>query len=308
VTIFSVCLLGRLSVQRNNEDLISLEGKLQELFAYLVLHRNRPQFRETLAGKLWGNTSSDQARRYLRHALWQLQTSLDSRQTPADEHLLRTDTEWIGLNPAIALSIDVEALEQAEQRVQGIAGSQLDEPDVQALESAVALYRGDLMEGCYLDWCLYERERLQQVYLGLVDKLMDHCEARQECDAGLHYGMKVLRIDRASERTHRRMMRLHLLAGDRTAALHQYQRCAVAMEEELGVRPGRRTQALYEQICSNTLDDGILWAPAKFEPASVSPHAEMPNVLDQLLASLSELQTQVRQQSQDLGSLVQRLS
>ena len=40
----------------------------------------------------------------------------------------------------------------------------------------------------------------------------------------LAYGARILHCDRARERTHRRLMRLHFLAGDRTAALRQYPR------------------------------------------------------------------------------------
>ena len=38
-----------------------------------------------------------------------------------------------------------------------------------------SVYRGDLLEGCYQDWCLFERERLQNAYLAMLDKLMVRC-------------------------------------------------------------------------------------------------------------------------------------
>jgi two-component SAPR family response regulator len=89
----------------------------------------------------------------------------------------------------------------------------------------VALYHGDLLEDWFQDWCLYERERLQNIYLAALDKLMDYCEASRDYDAGLAYGTRILRHDLARERTHRRLMRLYYLAGDRTSALRQYDRC-----------------------------------------------------------------------------------
>ena len=36
----------------------------------------------------------------------------------------------------------------------------MDEDRARSLEDAVSLYQGDLLEGCYEDWCIYERERL----------------------------------------------------------------------------------------------------------------------------------------------------
>src|SRR5438128_1039451 len=59
-----------------------------------------------------------------------------------------------------------------------------------------ALYRGDLLEGWYSDWCLYERERLQHMYLAMLDKLMEYSESHQEYETGQTYGMRALRYDR----------------------------------------------------------------------------------------------------------------
>jgi hypothetical protein len=39
----------------------------------------------------------------------------------------------------------------------------LNEAQAQLLKDAVNLYCGDLLEGWYQDWCLFERERLQSI-------------------------------------------------------------------------------------------------------------------------------------------------
>jgi DNA-binding SARP family transcriptional activator len=43
-------------------------------------------------------------------------------------------------------------------------------------------------------------------------------------------------------------MRLFYMAGDRTSALRQYQRCAEALAEDLNIQPGENTVKLYKQI------------------------------------------------------------
>ena len=67
-------------------------------------------------------------------------------------------------------------------------------------------------------------------------------------DDGLAYGQLVLRHDRASERTHRRMMRLRYLNGDRTGVLRQLESCTQALTEELDVGPGPATLAVADVI------------------------------------------------------------
>jgi DNA-binding SARP family transcriptional activator len=77
---------------------------------------------------------------------------------------------------------------------------------------------------------------------------MVDAEATGNWEAGLVYGRKALQEDRASERTHALMMRLHHLAGDRTAALRQYELCETALREDLRVVPQDSTRLLYELI------------------------------------------------------------
>lgn len=84
-----------------------------------------------------------------------------------------------------------------------------------------------------------------------VGKLISHCEEQKEYEAGLEYGERILRMDRAHERTYQKMMRLQQLAGDRAGSLRTYQRCAPALREELGVDPSETTIGLLEQIRSN---------------------------------------------------------
>jgi DNA-binding SARP family transcriptional activator len=205
------------------------------------------------------------------------------------------------------------------------------------VRAAIAVYRGDLLEGWYNDWCLMERERLQSAYLALLDKLMGFSAARREYEAGLVYGQIILAHDRARERTHQRMMTLHSLAGDRTGALRQYRACVAALNEELGVAPSPRTSQLYERIAagevntaseasasqaSNTPADGSNHLPSarsgspgngnRNELALPRDHIPGPteahdSVDDQLKASFDDLvrlQLQVNRRVAELGHLL----
>lgn len=231
-------------------------GKAQELLAYLLIYHDRSHTREALAEMLWEASSSATAKKYLRQALWQMQQAL-----PADG-LIENGSDWIRIAPEAAYQLDVTEFEQAFALARGVPGQEL-EPEVAAgLERAAGMYRGDLLEGWYADWCIFERERLQNIWLATLDKLIAYCEVRKDYEAGIAYGMRVLRSDRARERTHRQLMRLHYLAGDRTGALRQYQRCAQALQEELNVRPSRRTEQLHRQLLEDAFLSGRPDLPA----------------------------------------------
>jgi DNA-binding SARP family transcriptional activator len=300
----SVRLFGKFSAERNEQTIDGLDTrKLQDLFGYLALYRSRPHSRESVASLLWGNTSTAQSKAYLRKALWQLQEVLDAPGTPAEQHLLLVEPEWVQLNAKADLWLDVEVFERAFNAAQGISGDHITTECAQELQSAADLYRGDLLEGCYQDWCLYERERLQNMYIAILDKLMGYCEAHREYERGLIYGASILRYDRTREQTYRRLMRLHVLSGDRTGALREYRRCVATLLEELNVAPTSYTTALYEQIRANQFD-GVSSGSLSQSAAQLSQAS-----LAETLANLKRIETtaiQLYQQIQNSLQMIER--
>lgn len=277
--------------------------RVQELFSYLLLHRQRFHSRESLAALLWGERSTAQSKKYLRQALWQLQTALDSYSTNEKQSILLVDSEWVQINPEAVLWLDAGLFEQVFATVQGVGGRNLAEPQQQALEEAMQLYRGDLLEGWYQDWCLYQRERLQNMYLAMLDKLMGCCEAHHHYENGIAYGEAILSYDDGRERTHRRLMRLHYLAGNRTLALRQYEHCVTVLDKELGVKPAQSTVALYRHIQADQLH---LVAPP---PRDAAPGADPPlrsalRRLKQLQSLLSDIQGRLQQEIQAVENVI----
>ncbi len=293
MSVLRVCLFGKLQVQFGEHPINFNACKAEELFCYLLLYRDRSHSRETLADLLWGDSSPAHSKGYLRKALWQLQAALDLQAGSLNGNVLLVEPDWVRLNPETDLWLDLAVFEQAFTLVQSVPGKALAPQYVQTLRDAVDLYRADLLEGWYQDWCLHERERLQYMYLAMLDKLVSYSEMCYECEAGLAYGARILRYDRARERTHRRLMRLHCLGGNRTAALRQYQHCVAALDEELGVKPAKRTTALYEQIRTDQFGGP---APILAEVnAATSPLPEVLEHLKYLQAVLVNVQSQVHQ-------------
>lgn len=296
---FRVTFFGRFRVEYDRRPLAGLESqKAQELFAYLLIYHDRPHFREKLATVLWENSAPSQAKGYLRQSLWQLQAAL-SAAGEMDEEVLVVDADWMQANEAARLWLDVDHFERTFESVKGVSGAALEQEQVAAVKEAVDLYHGDLLESWYQDWCLFERERLQNIYLALLDKLLGNCEARRDYETGIDYAARLLNCDLAHERTYRRLMRLHALTGDRTGALRTYQRCVAALQEELGVAPALETQHLLRQIQS-----GVNLAD---RPSSTIEPSRRSTSLLRLLQELTHLQDSLlhmqRQVEQDIETL-----
>lgn len=298
-----VRLFGDVSVEQAGRSIPFPSGKALELFCYLLIHRDRAHTREALSEVLWPEGRSASAKGYLRQALWRLNATVQCRP---DRHrteieLLIVEPDWVRINPDAAWWLDVNAFERACAAVRDISGYSLSHSQVAGVESALELYRGDLMVTRSHDWCGYERDRLQLAYLAILDQLMCYCEAQRRYAKGLGLGQIVLRCDPARECTHRQLMRLYYRAGDRTSAIRQYQRCTSVMAQEFGVQPSAGTVALYDQICADWVPDTPI-PLASGAPVIRSLTAERPEIaaiaglnmrLDQIQATLCALQESV---------------
>ncbi|MGH3943123.1 MAG: bacterial transcriptional activator domain-containing protein [Pseudonocardiaceae bacterium] len=197
----------------------------------------------------------------------------------------------------------MNAFERSYTAVRDISGHSLTQSQAQSVESALELYRGDLMATRYHDWCGYERDRLLLAYLAMLDQLMCYCETQRVYAKGLSLGQVVLRYDPARECTHRQLMRLYYRAGDRTSAIRQYERCTSVMAREFGIQPSAGTVALYDQICADRVPDTpmplsigpSMVGPPKSERSEIAAIAGLHLRLDQIQASLYALQESVLQ-------------
>jgi DNA-binding SARP family transcriptional activator len=231
--------------------------------------------------------------------LWKLRTVLDSNVSRHQGGVLVVEPVWLSLNTNADLWLDVSVFERAFALVERIPGDMLTEGQVRVLEEAADLCRGDLLPDWYQDWCIFERERLQNCYLMMLSKLLSCCEAHGLYEKGLAYGQRILSYDRAHERTHQLLMRMHYKAGDRTSALREYQRCVEALREELDVEPAECTVALLGQIRADRLD-GREMVPVEADRTSATSQAVLDSCVRQLREILFRFQHEIQRLERDI--------
>jgi DNA-binding SARP family transcriptional activator/ATP-dependent 26S proteasome regulatory subunit len=291
-----VRLFGDVSIERDGLSVLFPPGKALELFCYLLVHRDRAHTREFISEMLWPDVEPTVSKKYLRQALWRLNTAMQHQSSPqgTGKELVVVDPNWIRINPDAPWWLDVNAFEQSYVVARDTPGRSLSDRQAHGVESALELYRGDLIATWYHDWCSYERDRLQLAYLAMLDQLMGYCEARGFYAKGVGFGQAVLRYDAARESTHCQLMRLHCAAGNRAAALRQYERCASILAKEFGIGPSADTTALYQQIHADRVNDipvGTRQPVAAVRPAREAIGLQDLRVqLDQIQAGVFTLQ------------------
>jgi len=235
--MLSLGLLGSFEAQIGPLTLAALPKKAQALMAYLAIENDVPRSRTELATLLWGDTGDEQALQSLRKALSVIRQALDE---DADAILVVQDG-------AIALergAVTVDALEFERLARAG-------DPD--SLRAAATMYRGhllaglDLDEGPFNEWLLSRRERLRELALTTLGRLLDFQTRTGADDAAIETGQRILALEPLHEAAHRALIQIFGRLGRRAAAARQYQVCVDALAQELGVTPDPSTTAAYRE-------------------------------------------------------------
>jgi DNA-binding SARP family transcriptional activator len=217
------------------------------LLAYMILHHDRAIPRERLTGLFWPERATQRARRALSHVLWQIRRALG----PAANRIV-TEHDAIIFVLCPGDRLDVEQFEAFVKT--SINSSGASAADTHNLESAVALYRADFLSGCYDDWALVERERLRELYLRALERLITMHKRRSDYEHALAFAQRLAAADPLREAAHRELMRLYHLLDRPRAALEQFATLCSLLAEELGVSPSHATVALREEIAA-TLEE-----------------------------------------------------
>lgn len=248
------CLFGPGEINYQGKRITGLCHQLPgQLLCYLLLNQERSHNRENLAAVFWGNYSSTDSRKALRNNLWRLRQALQSANIPSEEYIF-LDEERVGFNSSSHYTLDVESYENLVIPCSAVQGFDLSDLQVENLKMALRLYRGDLLESVYADWCIYDRERLRMLYISILHKLMVHSGFIRSYGSAIDYGKRLLALDNTLEKVHRQLMLLYWISGDRKTALTQYSICRQILREELKCEPMQETKRIYKQMLRDQIN------------------------------------------------------
>ena len=120
--------------------------------------------------------------------------------------------------------------------------------DLRDVEMSPVELSDDLLPEWYEDWVLLERERLRQICLHGLEAL-----SRRLGSLGLHAqaveaGLAAVGVEPLRESAQRALIEAHLAEGNASEAIRQFDRYAVLLEQELGIRPGESLRSLLPTV------------------------------------------------------------
>ena len=254
------------------------------LVAYLAATR-QTQTREALADLLWEAASTAQGLRNLRALLARI------RALVPELHVTRTA---LAFRPGDDTVVDLAYL-QAVLDDSGRAEPTAE--DISKLDTALQLYRGDLLAGFSLpdaprfeEWLVVERERLRQATLSASARLCQTCLECQNWVKGLAAARRWLAIEPFDEAALRAMLQARAALGEPGGAWQQYDAYRQHLWEVLAVEPEPATVALADRIRqplseagapfdrgSETVAPVDLPAPGPLPPNASLPYAHNPD-------------------------------
>lgn len=233
MSTLQIQLLGDFQIRHQDKPLGGFDSpRLQSLLAYLVLHRDAPQSRKQIAFLLWQDSTEPQAHANLRNLVLRLRKVM-----PDAERFLSADMQTLQWRGEAPFALDVDDFEKAAQT-----------KSRSALESAVNLYRGDLLPACYDEWILPERERLRELYVDALAQLVNLTETAHDYQTAIGYGRRLLQADPLGEQAYRKLMELYARLGDRANMVRVYQTCVAVLKRELDAEPSATTRETFERL------------------------------------------------------------
>ncbi|HVL83968.1 MAG TPA: AAA family ATPase [Pseudonocardia sp.] len=190
-----------------------------ELVQLLALAAHRRLQRDQVIEALWPHLTPQAGAANLRKAAYQARQALG-----------RQDAVVLGGGRVVLLSsaeIDVE-------RFYRLAEAALRTRDPAAAAEAAQACTGVLLpDARYEEWVQAERERVRALHVKVL-RLAGRWR-------------RLVEIEPADEPAHQELMLAALREGNRHAAIRWYGRLRTSLERDLGLAPGRRSRALYEE-------------------------------------------------------------
>jgi DNA-binding SARP family transcriptional activator/TolB-like protein len=205
------------------------------LLAYMACRADRFHRRDTLLAVFWPELDTFAARRALRNALYQLRLALGE-----DVFIARGDDEL--MVDRVKLWCDVPALSES------LAAARYDE--------AVALYRGELLEGVHVrgvaeefeTWLLQERAQALERVLRALEHLCREHEAAGRLPAAAQAAIRATQLAPFDEAWVRRAVVALHASGDRGGAFSLFDSYTRKLADEFDATPDSETIALVNRL------------------------------------------------------------
>jgi DNA-binding SARP family transcriptional activator/Tfp pilus assembly protein PilF len=251
VTDLMVSMLGPVAIVRDPTRPLASDAwptrRARDIFCFIISRRHHRASKDTIVDTFWGETDFEAVEKNFHPTVSHIRKALNSNQPLKQNFLLYRDGDY-QLNSEFSYRIDTEEFDRLVNEGENARRSRQFEECIRAYESALALYRGEFMQGSYEPWVEEQRTYYREQYLRLLEALAGVAQTAADWPKVMQLAQLIIHDDPFREDIHCMVMRAHAAEGNRGAVKDQFETLKRLLRGELGVEPSAETRKLYQTL------------------------------------------------------------
>ena len=247
----SIKMLGPVEIYRDPARPLAADAwttkRARDILCFIASRRHRRASKDTIIDTFWGESDFEAVEKNFHPTVSHVRKALNSNQPVKQNFLLYRDGDYL-LSQDFSYFIDTEEFDRLTAEGESARRAGDNERFVSAYERALALYRGDFMQGSYEEWAEEQRSYYREQYLRMLETLALAAQKQEDWGRSLQLAQLILSGDQFREDVHCMIMRAHAAQGNRAAVKEQYEGLRRLLRKELGVEPAAETQRVFKQV------------------------------------------------------------
>jgi ATP/maltotriose-dependent transcriptional regulator MalT/DNA-binding SARP family transcriptional activator len=220
--------------------------RARDILCFIASRRHRRVAKDTIIDTFWAEDDLGVEKNF-HPTISHIRKALNSNQPLKQNFIVYRDGDY-QFNPEFSYRIDTEQVDQLIADGEAARRERDFDRCINCYEQAVALYRGEFMQGSYEPWVEEQRSYYREQYLRMLESLAGVAEKKEEWPRSMDLAQRILREDPFREDIHCLVMRAQAAQGNRMAVKEQYETLRGLLQKELGVEPAMQTQKTYREL------------------------------------------------------------
>lgn len=221
--------------------------RARDILCFIASRPHHRAAKDTIVDTFWRDTDIKTIEKNFHPTMSHIRKALNSNQPLKQNFVAYREGEY-QLNPECSYRIDAEEFDRLIADGEASRRARDFDRCIDCYERAVALYRGDFMQGSYEPWVEEQRSYYREQFLRMLESLAAVAERKQEWLGAMDLAQRILRDDPFREDIHCLVMRAQAALGNRVAVKEQYETLRGLLQKELGVEPAMQTQKAYREL------------------------------------------------------------
>jgi LuxR family maltose regulon positive regulatory protein len=247
----TISMLGSVEIYRDRARPFAADAwttrRSRDILCFISSRPHRRAPKDSIVDTFWRDVDLQTIEKNFHPTMSHIRKALNSNQPLKQNFLAYRDGEY-QLNSEFSYRIDTEQFDRFIADAESSRRERNFDQCISLYEEAIALYRGEFMQGSYDDWVEQQRAYYQEQYLRMLESLAAVAEKKQEFMRAMDLAQRILRDDPFREDIHCLVMRAQAALGNRVAVKEQYEALRALLQRELGVEPAMPTQKAYKEL------------------------------------------------------------